>query len=85
MPMKDNMFTNNKLLTAFHIHGYGRMELSMLYSPHVSPETAWRRLKRSIHRYPGLLDALRAIGYTPKCRSFTSAQVKKIVECIGEP
>lgn len=82
----DKIYLNNgKLLTAFRIHAYGRMELSMLYSPHVSPETAWRRLKRSIHRYPGLLDALRAIGYTPKCRSFTSAQVKKIVECIGEP
>lgn len=75
-----------KLLTiTMQIHGYGRMELAMMYSPNVCGETAWRRLKRSIHRYPGLMDDLCRMGYSPHCRSFTSAQVRRIVECIGEP
>lgn len=70
---------------SFQIHSYGRAELAMIYFPNVSAMAAWRHLKKSIEYYPGLTDKLQSIGYKPKSRSFTSAQVQAIVDAIGEP
>ena len=69
----------------FCIKEYGRTELAQLYCPDITPEAAWRKFRKWMHRYPGLNDHLAAIGYTPQCRSFTPAQVRMIVEAIGEP
>lgn len=69
----------------FTIRSYGRTELALLYSPQISPDAAWRKLHRWIDRYPGLTDRLRALGYDGHTRSFTSQQVRAIVDALGEP
>ncbi len=74
--MKDKSFT---------IRTYGRLELASYYYPNVSPTSAWRHLRKDIRLYKGLLERLHQIGYDIHCRSFTPAQVKAIVDCIGEP
>lgn len=73
---------NNK---NFKVREYGRMELAQLYCPDIAPESAWKKLKKWIDLNPGLADRLRAVGYDSHTRSFTPAQVRLIVEAIGEP
>lgn len=72
-------------MESFRIKEYGRTELSLLYSPNLTPDGAWRRLKRWIFLFPGLTERLEAIGYSSRQRSFTPAQVQLIVEALGEP
>lgn len=69
----------------FRIKEYGRMELAMMYSPGIAPESAWRKLKRWMQLSPGLLASMRGKGYDGRSRSFTPAQVRLIVEALGEP
>jgi hypothetical protein len=69
----------------FRIREYGRMELAQLYCPGIAPESAWRKLKSWIALSPGLAERLRTLGYDGHTRSFTPAQVKEIVDIIGEP
>lgn len=69
----------------FRIKEYGRMELAQLYCPDITPESAWKKLKTWIELSPGLADRLRALGYDGHTRSFTPAQVRAIVDGIGEP
>lgn len=71
-------------MNQFVIRLYGRMELAQLYSPDVTPGTAWHRLRACIEKHPTLLPALQATGYRRQ-RFFTPAQVRLIVEAIGEP
>jgi len=72
-------------MEGFRIKEYGRTELALLYSPSLTPDAAWRRLKRWIFLFPGLTERLEAIGYCHSQRSFTPAQVRMIVEALGEP
>lgn len=72
-------------MQTFTIRSYGRTELALLYSPHISPDTAWRKLRRWIARYPGLTEQLCSLGYDGSTRSFTSHQVRAIVDALGEP
>lgn len=67
------------------IREYGRQELAQLYRTDIQPESAWRKLKQWIEQYPGLTDSLSALGYNGHAHSFTPAQVKAIVDAIGEP
>ena len=69
----------------FDIREYGRSELAGAYCPGITPEAAWRKLRRWMRLYPGLMDALRKIGYDESCRCFTPAQVSLIVSALGEP
>lgn len=69
----------------FRIKEYGRTELAMMYCPGIAPESAWRKLKRWMQLSPGLLDRLRDTGYDGCSRSFTPAQVRLIVDALGEP
>ena len=69
----------------FEIRQYGRTELAQFYSPDITPESAWKKLKQWIGHYPGLDGRLRTLGYHPRQRIFTPAQVAVIVEAIGEP
>ena len=61
------------------------MELAQMYCHTVLPESAWRKFKRWMQLYPGLMQRLTAIGYTDHSSSFTPAQVRLIVEALGEP
>ncbi len=69
----------------FEIRQYGRTELAQVYSPEITPEAAWKKLRGWIDHYPGLPEQLQALGYTPKQRIFTPAQVQAIVDAIGRP
>lgn len=69
----------------FEIREYGRMELAAQYCRSIMPESAWKKFRRWMHLYPGLMERLRAIGYSERSRSFTPAQVRLIVEALGEP
>ena len=61
------------------------MELAQMYCHTVLPESAWRKFKRWMQLYPGLMQRLTAIGCTGHSRCFTPAQVRLIVEALGEP
>lgn len=69
----------------FKVKEYGRMELAQMYCSSIMPESAWKKFRRWMHLYPGLMERLNAIGYTEHSRSFTPAQVRLIVEALGEP
>lgn len=72
-------------MQAFVMREYGRTELAQMYCPDIAPGSAWRKLRRWMRLYPGLVDGLAAIGYDERSRSFTPAQVRLIVEALGEP
>ena len=67
------------------IREYGRMELAQIYSPDIQPESAWRKLRKWITLNRQLSERLQSLGYDGSSRSFTPAQVKEIVEYIGDP
>lgn len=72
-------------METFKIRTYGRTELAQLYSPGIDPQSAFRKLKQWIDRYPNLREALTAQGLSPRARSYTPVQVKLIVDALGEP
>ena len=69
----------------FKIKAYGIAELAAKYSPDSADSTARKKLNHWIDRYPGLRQQLTALGFRPKARIFTPAQVRAIVEALGEP
>ena len=70
----------------FEIREYGRTELAQMYSPDISPESAWKKLKGWMAYHPRLPMVLASLGYrADRQRSFTPAQVKAIAEALGEP
>lgn len=72
-------------MKSFSIRKYGRTELAQLYCPDITPDAAWRKLRLWISHFPGLEERLSEHGYTSRCRSFTPAQVRLIVDALGEP
>ena len=76
-------FMKNKNI--FTVKEYGRTELAVYYCPCISPESAWRKLRRWMKLCPGLPEKLAASGYDGRQRSFTPAQVSIIIEALGEP
>ena len=71
--------------TGFAVRAYGRTELAVRYSPNLSKESAWRKLKKWIMTNPELRQWLAPGGELVMGRSFTPRQVKLIVEQLGEP
>ena len=70
----------------FMIQQYGRTELAQLYSPDITPEAAWKKLKGWIDYNQVLTQRLQRLGYHPDHqRTFTPAQVRAITEELGEP
>ena len=68
--------------TDFRFRSYGRTELALLYNPCLTPKAAYRKLVGWIDHYPGLAVRLAEL---PGSRSYTPAQVREIVEALGEP
>lgn len=65
---------------------YGKSELAMAYiRSSVSQRAALNWLNREISLFPGLPECLAQLGYRRRQRVLTIAQVRAIVECIGEP
>ena len=75
-----NRSTVNYKQEVFKIKCYGRTELAQLYCPDVQPRSAYRRLKAWMALNPRLRPLLRQKG-----RSFTPAQVQRIISVLGEP
>lgn len=66
----------------FEAKSYGRQELALRYFPAMTPDAAWRKLRRWLDVNPRLRHLAR-----PKTasRTFTPRQVRLIVEELGEP
>lgn len=69
----------------FIVRAYGRTELAQMYSPELLPESAYRRLRRWIAYNPQLRSRFMKDGRMEKRRVFTPAEVRMIVDCLGEP
>ena len=69
---------------AFKCRVYGHTELAQLYLPNITPKSAWRAFKKWLKKFPGLWARLEAMGAWCR-RVFTPAEVRLIVEAIGEP
>jgi hypothetical protein len=67
------------------IRTYGKGELAQLYCPNITTAAARKKLMLWINLYPNLMDALHQAGFSDSTRSFTPAQVKLIVDALGEP
>ena len=65
---------------------YGKSELGQMYVKNpLSRRAALEWINHEIASYPGLLTRLRELGYHRKQRMFTIAQVRAIVDALGEP
>ena len=69
----------------FTIRTYGFGELAQMYFPAVSPKTASTNLNNWIKSAPALKSALCETGRRPGCKILSPAQVRLIVEVLGEP
>ena len=69
----------------FKIRTYGRTELAQLYCPGLCPQAAFRKLNQWIDFHPTLRGSLHALVTSDKTRTYTPAQVRLIVEALGEP
>lgn len=67
------------------IRTYGKSELALLYCPHITAAAARKKLSLWINTYPHLQENLQRIGLTDLSRSYTPAQVRLIVDALGEP
>jgi hypothetical protein len=75
----------NKNRKNMKIRTYGKGELAQLYCPNITTAAARKKLMQWIHLYPNLMDELHRTGFSDATRSFTPAQVRLIVEALGEP
>lgn len=85
MKKHDCYLINYYMEIEFKVRAYGRTELAQLYSPYISSRAAHIKFKKWINRYPGLTEQLRKIGFKETSHQFTPAQVRLIVESLGEP
>jgi hypothetical protein len=69
----------------FRIRSYGKSELAQLYLPDITPCAARRTFNSWINLSPGLSDRLHQTGLSPSAHYYTPAQVRMIVEALGEP
>ncbi|MEG1564592.1 MAG: DUF4248 domain-containing protein [Bacteroides sp.] len=69
----------------FVYRSYGKSELASLYLPHILPGSAMKAFNEWIIAFPGLTARLQATGFMRNAKRYTPAQVRMIVEAIGEP
>lgn len=74
-----------KTVNEFPIHSYGWQELTVLYSPLLTPESAAKRLVKWVNLNAALIAALCQAGWRKGARVFTPLQVEVIVRFLGEP
>ena len=79
------MKTINSEKESFQIRSYGKSELAQLYLPNITPCAARRTFNSWIDLSPGLMDRLKAYGFTPSSHYYTPMQVRLIVDALGEP
>ena len=65
---------------------YGKAELAQMYMNGTCSDPAARKwLRQEIRKCPGLLAELYRLGYDPKQKNYTVAQVRALFNAIGEP
>lgn len=67
------------------IQSYSKGELSQMYAPNLTPQSALNRLNEWLKKNTQLMEALTATGYYKTQRVFTTKQVRLIFEYLGEP
>ncbi len=78
------MTTENN--STYKVRPYSKSELIEAYSAGIMSERAGERwFRKELELYPGLMDTLRTLGYQPRQRIFTRAQVQAIFDAIGAP
>lgn len=76
---------DNAIEARFRIRTYGKGELALCYISGVCQQTAVNQFNEWIHRAPGLEQRLLDTGMSRTGRRYTPAQVKLIVNVLGEP
>lgn len=71
--------------SAFHYRSYGKAELAQLYLPNIQPSSARKAFNEWIAANPWLMQQLIDKGVTVQSKRYTPAQVRLIVEVLGEP
>jgi len=69
----------------FPIRVYTKVELALLYAPHLSENAALNNLSRWMRHNKLLMDALEEVGYYKYRHSFTPKEVRLIFRYMGEP
>ena len=72
-------------MTIFKIKSYPFGELAQMYYPDHNYDSALRLFRREMHDTRGMWQAMQAVGYKEKTKQLTRAQVRTIVQFLGEP
>lgn len=69
----------------FKIRTYSFNELALLYFPYATKENASRQFRKWITSNKNLDTKLQELGFKNRMKLLTPAQVKLLVEMLGEP
>ena len=69
----------------FRIKPYGFGELAQMYYPDHNCDSALRLFREEMHKTRGMWGAMVAEGYKENTKTLTRAQVRTIVQFLGEP
>ena len=69
----------------FLIKSYPFGELAQMYYPDHGYDSALRLFRREMHDTRGMWDAMQAVGYKENTKVLTRAQVRVIVDFLGDP
>ena len=69
----------------FVVKPYRFGELAQMYYPDHNYDSALRHFREEMHLTRGMWKAMTDVGYREKLKLLTRAQVKTIVEFLGEP
>lgn len=86
MKMQDSYLsgttTPQKSESVFELRSYSRVELAMLYSPNISPESACQNLRRWLSEHTEQKAFLESIRNK---RILKRREVEQIIDLLGEP
>ena len=72
-------------MSDFEIKEYPFGELAQLYYPQHNYDSALRLFRREMRETRGLWSAMQSVGYKERRKMLTRAQVRTIVQFLGEP
>ena len=72
-------------MSRFKIRDYPFGDLAQMYYPGHSYDSALRLFRREMHDTRGMWEAMVAQGYKENTKTLTRAQVRTIVQFLGEP
>ena len=69
----------------FPVHAYLKSELAQMYSPHLGPEAALRKLQKWIRRNPELYRAIYGGMEGKNEQAFSKRQVRLLIRYLDTP